>query len=383
MNLNERRLTDMITIKEVKTRKEKVLFTEFPNKMYKKNPYYVPALSLDEHNVFNEKVNPVFEYCEAIRYLAYKDGKVVGRVAGIINHQWNEAYNIKKGRFTRLDMIDDIEVTKALIDQVTTWAKDKGMDTMIGPIGFTDLDRQGMLVEGFDQLNMFITIYNAPYYMEHMDQLGYIKDVDWTEKQIKWPTEVSEKIKRGAEIARKRYGYELIKCQTKKEIFNYIYEAFDMYNVAFNELYGFFPITQKVMDYYIKQMMMIISLEYLWFVLDKEKKVVGFTVIMPSLALPNQKSNGKLFPFGAFRLLKALKKHDVIDLYFIAIDPKHQGRGIIALMFEDGIKTGIAHGVRYAETGPELELNANIQNQWKDFDYVGHKRRRCYTKPIA
>jgi len=383
MSLNERRLTDMITIKEVKTRKEKVLFTEFPNKMYKSNPYYVPALSMDEHNVFDEKKNPVFEYCEAVRYLAYKDGKVVGRVAGIINHQWNKAYDIKKGRFTRLDMIDDLDVTKALIDQVTKWAKDKGMDTIIGPIGFTDLDRQGMLVEGFDQLNMFITIYNAPYYMEHMDKLGFMKDVDWTEKQIKWPTEVSEKIQRGAEIARKRYGYQLIKCKTKKDVFTYVYEAFEMYNVAFNELYGFYPITRKVMDYYIKQMIMIVSLEYLWFVLDKEGKVVGFTIIMPSLALPNKKSNGKLFPLGVFRLLKALKKHDVIDLYFIAIDPKHQGRGIIALMFEDGIKTGIAHGVRYAETGPELELNANIQNQWKDFEYVGHKRRRCYTKPIA
>jgi len=372
----------MITIKEVKTLADSIRFTEFPNKMYRKNPYFVPALSSDEHNVFNPKKNPVFEYCEAVRYLAYRDGKIVGRIAGIINHKWNEAYQIKKGRFTRLDMIDDLEVTKALIDQVTKWSLEKGMDTLIGPIGFTDLDRQGMLVEGFDQLNMFITIYNAPYYMKHMEQLGFVKDVDWTEKQIKWPTEVSEKIKRGADIARKRYGYELIKCKTKKEVFNYVYEAFEMYNIAFNELYGFFPITRKVMDYYIKQMIMIVSLEYLWFVLDKEKKVVGFTIIMPSLALPNKKSNGKLFPFGVFRLLKALKKHDVIDLYFIAIDPNHQGRGIIALMFEDGIKMGISHGVRFAETGPELELNANIQNQWKDFEYVQHKRRRCYTKPI-
>lgn len=373
----------MIVIKEVKTRRDSTIFTEFPNKMYKKNPYFVPALSLDEHNVFNPKKNPVFEYCEAIRYLAYQDGKVVGRIAGIINHQWNDAYKIKKARFTRLDMIDDLEVTKVLIGEVTKWALAKGMDTLIGPIGFTDLDRQGMLVEGFDQLNMFITIYNAPYYMEHMEKLGFVKDVDWTEKKITWPTEVSEKIIRGAEISRKRYGYELIKCKTKKEIFNYIYEAFDMYNVAFNELYGFYPITRKVMDYYIKQMIAIVALEYLWFVLDKDKKVVGFTIIMPSLAKANKKSNGKLLPFGLFRFLRANKKHDIIDLGFIAIDPKHQGRGIIALMFEDGIKTGIKHGVRFAETGPELELNANIQNQWKDFTYVEHKRRRCYTKPIA
>ncbi len=373
----------MIVIKEVKTRRDSIFFTEFPNKMYRKNPYFVPALSMDENNVFNPKKNPVFEYCEAIRYLAYQDGKVVGRIAGIINHQLNKAYNVKKARFTRLDMIDDLEVTKALINTVTKWALEKGMDTLIGPIGFTDLDRQGMLVDGFDQLNMFITIYNAPYYMKHIETLGFVKDVDWTEKKITWPTEVSEKIQRGAEIARKRYGYELIKCKNKKEIFKYIYDAFDMYNVAFNELYGFYPITRKVMDYYIKQMIAIVALEYLWFVLDKEKKVIGFTLIMPSLAIPNKKSNGKLFPLGLFRFLRANKKHDMIDLGFIAIDPKHQGRGIIALMFEDGIKTGINHGVKFAETGPELELNTAIQNQWKDFEYVEHKRRRCYTKPIA
>ncbi len=372
----------MITIKEVKSKLDGIRFTEFPNKMYKTNEYFVPALSMDENNVFNPKVNPIFEYCDAIRFLAYKDGKIVGRIAGIINHKWNESYKIKTARFSRIDMIDDIEVTKALIEAVTNWSKGFGMDTLIGPIGFNDFDRQGMLVDGFDQLNMFITIYNHPYYKDHLEQLGFIKDVDWTEKKIQWPTEVSDKIKRGAEIARKRYGYQMIKFKKKKEIFKYIYEAFDMYNVAFNDLYGFFPITNKVMDYYIKQMITLINLDYLWFVLDKENKVVGFTVIMPSLALPNKKSNGHLFPFGWYRLLKGIKKYDVIDLYFIAIDPKHQGRGIIALMFEDAIGTGVAHGVRYAETGPELELNASMQNQWKDFEYVEHKRRRCYTKPI-
>ena len=372
----------MIEIKEVKTKKEGKLFTEFPNKMYKDVPSFVPALSLDENNVFNPQKNPVFEYCDAIRYLAYKDGKLVGRIAGIINHDWNKAKGIKTARFSRIDMIDDIEVTKALIETVTQWGKAHDCDTLIGPIGFTDLDRQGMLVEGFDQLNMFITVYNHPYYKDHLEQLGFVKDVDWTEKQIKWPTEVSDKIKRGAEIARKRYGYKMIRLQKKKDVYKYIYEAFDMYNIAFNELYGFYPISRKVMDYYINQMMLLVNLDYLWFVFDKEENIVGFTVIMPSLAEANKKINGHLLPFGWLKLLKATKKYDVIDLYFIAIDPKHQGRGIIALMFEDAIQTGVDHGVRYAETGPELELNANIQNQWKDFEYTPHKRRRCYTKPI-
>ena len=370
----------MITIKEVKTFRDGIRFTEFPNKLYKHVKAYVPALSLDERNVFNPKKNPVFEYCDAIRFLAFKEGKLVGRIAGIINHKWNEDKKIKTVRFSRIDMIDDIEVTKALIEAVEQWGMRFGLHTIIGPIGFTDFDRQGMLVDGFEELNMFITIYNHPYYHKHLEELGFMKDVDWTEKQIYWPKEVSEKVSRGADICRRRFGYQLIKLTKKKEVYKYVYEAFDMYNIAFNELYGFYPITRKVMDYYIKQMIALVNLDYIWFVLDKENHVVGFTVIMPSLAEANKKNNGKLFPFGVFRLMKAIRKYDVIDLYFIAIDPKHQGKGIIALMFEDAIGTGVAHGVRFAETGPELELNASMQNQWKDFEYREHKRRRCYTK---
>ncbi|MBE0700565.1 MAG: N-acetyltransferase, partial [Acholeplasmataceae bacterium] len=200
--------------------------------------------------------------------------------------------------------------------------------------------------------------------------------------QIKWTTEVPEKVSRGAEISRKRYGSRLIKFKKKKEVFKYIYEAFDMYNVAFNELYGFYPLSPKVMDYYIKQMISLVQLQYLWIVVDKVDKVVALTLIMPSLAMETKKSNGKLFPFGIFRYMKAFKKHDVIDLYFIAIAPQHQGRGIIAIIWEDGIKIGIKQGVKYAESGPELENNLNIINQWKDFDAHQHKRRRCYTKPI-
>lgn len=372
----------MITIKEVKGFRDNIRFTEFPNKLYKNVEPYVPALSLDERAVFNKKKNPVHDYCDSIRFLAYKDGKIVGRIAGIINHQINKAFNKAEVRFTRIDMIDDIEVTKLLIKTIEDWGSSKGMTDIIGPIGFTDLDRQGMLVDGFDQFNMFITIYNHPYYMHHLETLGFLKDVDWIEKQIQWPTEVSDKIKRGAKIARERYGYTLFKAKKKKELFQYIYPAFDMYNVAFEELYGFFPLSDRVMDYYIKQMILLVQLDYTWFVLDKDNQVVGFTVIMPSLAKANKKNNGHIFPFGWRRLFKALKNYDVIDLYFIAVDPKHQGHGIIALMFEDGIITGAKNGVKYAETGPELELNIAIQNQWKSFEFVEHKRRRCYKKKI-
>jgi len=382
MSVIERRNSEMITIKEVKTKKEGVLFTEFPNKLYKDVEAFVPALSLDERNVFDPKKNPVFEYCDAIRFLAYKDGVLVGRIAGIINHKLNDERDLRQVRFSRIDMIDDIDVTKELIEAVEEWGLHFNCKDIIGPIGFTDFDRQGMLVDGFNELNMFITIYNHPYYHQHLEKLGFVKAVDWTEKQIMWPTEVSDKVKRGADICRRRFGYQLIKLKKKKEVFKYVYEAFDMYNIAFNDLYGFFPITRPVMDYYIKQMIALVNLDYIWFVLDKEGKVVAFTLIMPSLAEANKKNNGKLFPFGVLRLMKAIKHYDVIDLYFIAVDPNHHGKGIIALMFEDAIGTGVAHGVRFAETGPELENNANMQNQWKDFEYREHKRRRCYTKVI-
>ncbi|TVP86410.1 MAG: GNAT family N-acetyltransferase [Acholeplasmataceae bacterium] len=373
----------MIEIRQVTTRRQAWQFTEFPNKLYKKVPAYVPALSIDERHVFNPKTNPVHEYAESIRFLAYDDkGRIVGRIGGIINHRLNDATNMKQARFTRIDMIDDLDVTKALIDAIVKWAKDKGMTTLIGPIGFTDLDRQGMLVEGFDELNMFITIYNHPYYHKHLETLGFVKDADWIEYQITWPVEVPEKVRRGAEISRKRYGFRLVKCQKRKDLYKYAYDAFDVYNDAFKELYGFYPITKAVMDYYIKQMVDIVSLDYIQFVVDKEDKIIGFTVTMPSLALANKKNNGKLLPFGWYRLLRATKKYDVIDLYFIAIDPRHQGKGIIAIMWEDGIQVGIDNKVRFAETGPELENNLNIRAQWKDFETRLHKRRRCYIKNI-
>lgn len=372
----------MINIKEVKSRLDAWRFTEFPNKLYHDVQPFVPALSMDERNVFKPKKNPAHEYCDSIRYLAYRDHTIVGRIAGIINHDWNKANNRKVVRFTRLDMVDDFEVTKTLIKKVEDWGSANGMNEIIGPIGFTDLDRQGMLVEGFDELNMFITIYNHPYYMQHMIKLGFEKDADWVEKRIKWPTSVPEKVKRGAKIARQRYGYKLVKCHTKKEIFSYIYQAFDTYNEAFKELYGFLPITNKVMDYYIEQVMSLVQLHYLWFILDKNEKVVGFGVVMPSLALANKKNNGKILPFGIFRLLHDLKHHDTIDFYFIAVDPRNQNHGMMALFMEDGIIEGVKHGVKYAETGPELEDNKAIQNPWKDYEYIQHKRRRCWIKPI-
>lgn len=373
----------MIKIIEVKTKKQAKLFTEFPNKMYKHIKAFVPALSVDEINVFDPKKNPTHEYVSAIRFLAYRDNRIVGRIAGLVNHKINYQTNIKQARFTRLDMIDDIEVTKSLIKAVETWAKDTyGMNELIGPIGFTDMDRQGMLVDGFEHLNLFITIYNFPYYVTHLESLGFIKDVDWLEKVISWPSEVPEKLSRTTEMIKKRYGYRLYKPSKIKDVDSFLYEIFEVYNNSFKELYGFMPLPKDVINFYLNQVKTIIQLDWIWVVYDKEDNVAGFGLVMPSLGMANKKNNGKLFPFGIFRILKALKKYDTIDFYFIAVDPKHQGRGVHALIFEDGIRTGIKHGVKFAETGPELEDNIAIQSVWRGFDFIEHKRRRCFIRPI-
>ncbi len=371
------------TVKKVLTKKEAKLFTDFPVKLFQHIPAFVPALAMDEMNVFDPNINPAHEYCESVRFLAYDEkNQIVGRIGGIINHKINDAKQLKQVRFTRLDMIDDIEVTKKLIQAVIDWGHEQQLNQMIGPIGFTDMDRMGMLVDGFDEFGNFITIWNPPYYKEHMAALGFEKDVDWIETQITWPKELPEKIRRGADIIRRRFGYKLVKLKNLNKLDDYVYDAFDVYNQAFNDLYGFFPVTVKVEEYYIKQMKSLVKLDYLWFVTDKEDKVIGFGLMMPSLGMANKKSKGKLLPFGWLRLMKAIKKFDVIDFYFIAVDPKNQGQGVLTLIMEDGIKMGIRDGVKYAETGPELEENFQIQAQWKDFETRVHKRRRCYKKSI-
>jgi len=373
----------MISIKEVKTKKEEKQFINFPINLYKNVKAYAPPLSSDESNVFNPKKNLVHTYVKAIRFLAYKDHQVVGRIAGLINHRINYETNKKQVRFTRFDMIDDIEVTKALINAVETWAKEMfGMNEIIGPIGFTDFDREGLLIEGFEHTNLIFTIYNYPYYKDHLEQLGFKKDVDWLEKRITWPSELSSKIKRGAEIVRKRYGYRLYKPKSRADITSFIYEAFVVINDAYKKLYGFLSIPNNVVDYYVNQIVPIADLNYVWVVYDKEDKVVGFGFTIPSLSQASRKNKGKLFPFGWIRMLRALKKYDTLDFYIIAVDPEHQNKGVTALIMEDAITMGIKKGVKYAETGPELEQNIAIQSQWNSFEYIEHKRRRCFTKQI-
>lgn len=376
----------MIDIVEVKTKKQLKEFIEFPNELYKDNKYYIPSFFSDEKNHLDYKKNPIRDYSKIVLYLAYKENEIVGRIAGIINYAFNKDKNVKQARFTRIDMIDDIEVTKALINSIEAWAKDNKMNEVIGPIGFTDLDKQGLLTYGYDELDTFITLYHYPYYKEHLEKLGYTKDAEWKEFLVnieKIPEEQTTKITKIANLVQEKKGYKILKIKNRFRLFKYGKEMFRVYNEAFSKLYGFQPIPEKVMSFYLWQVIFLVNLKYVWFVVDKNKKVVGFGLLVPSMGNVTKKYNGRLNIFNVFAYLKAIHgKNDRVDLYFIAVKPELQNQGIPALIFVDAIKKLKKYKFKYAETGPELENNHNIINLWQRFNAKNHRKRICYHKYI-
>lgn len=375
-------------IKEAIKKHDILKFIEFPNKLYKDNKFYIPPLKIDELNHLIKKRNPISEYCDFKIFLCLNDKeKIVGRVLAIINHKFNSEKNVKQIRFTRIDMIDDIEVTKMLIEAVSQYGKAEGMNEIIGPIGFTDLDKEGMLVEGFDEPNMYITFYNHPYYVEHLNKLGFVKAVDWIEYCVypkKITPEFRDKLARSSDLISQRFGYKLFKPHNKKEIRSYGLDMFKMYNRAFAPLYGFLAISDKVMEFYIKQVVNIINRDYCWMVLNKDNHVIGFALMVPSMGEVSRKYQGRLnlFNFGAY--LKALSsKNPILDMYFIAVEPSLMKLGVPALIFKDALDTAIKNKIEIMYTGPELENNYNVINFWKNVNYTRqHRRRRCFTKNI-
>ena len=374
-----------IQIKEVTTRKELKQFVKFSIDLYKGNPYYVPCLIEEEMMTLDKEKNPAFEVCDAILFLAYKDGKIAGRIAGIINHGSNTAWEEKRARFGFVDFIDDAEVVDTLFDAVIRWAKEKGMTELHGPLGFTDMDHEGMLVEGFDQLGTMATIYNYPYYPKHLERMGFEKDQDWHEFKIFVPREgIPEKHQRIGEIVRKKYGLSIRKFKNKEEIMPYAHKIFHTLNAAFEPLYGFSALTEKQIDYYINMYIPMLRYELVTVITrDADDEVVGFGISLPSLSKAMQKANGHLFPFGWIHLLKALKsKPKVIDLYLTGVLPEYQSKGVNALLFNDLIPVYNRLGVVYAESNPELENNSAVQAQWNYFKREHHKTRRAFIKKI-
>lgn len=370
----------MIKIVEVKTKKQLKQFVEFPNKLYKGNKYYCPPMASDEVNTFIPKKNPAFDFCESRQFLAYKDNKLVGRIAGIINYAHIERQNKKQIRFGRFDAIDDIEVTKALFNAVKQYGLEKNMDEMIGPLGFSDTDREGMLIDGFEEKNLSITIYNAPYYQEHMNQLGFKKEADWVEYQIKMPEQLDPRIIKISEHVKKRYGYKVVKFKNKNDLNEYARKALNLVNEAFNELYAYVPLTDKMIDNYIKDYIPIVNKDYVVVIADKNDQVIGFGLMVPSLAEACRKHNGHLFPFGWISFLSALKskRNKILEMYFVAVKPEFQSTGVNSLIMVESIQAAAKNKVKIAETGPELELNEKVQDQWKGFDARQHRRRRSW-----
>lgn len=372
-----------VVIKEVLTKKELKKWVEFPNKLYKGNKYYVPFLFNDEVETFSKKINPAYDFCETKLFLAYKDGKIVGRIAGLINHAYNKKWNKKAIRFTRFDFIDDYEVSESLLNEVIKWGKESSLNEVMGPIGFTDMDHEGMLIEGFEEKNMSITFYNYPYYIDHMEHLGLKKDVDWVEYQLMVPDKADERMKRISEYLQKKYGYHAVFYNKRKNLLDEAKEAFKLIDKEFGKLYGTVPLTNRVIDKAIADYIPLVNLKYICTIKDKNEKIVGFAVLVPSIAEALKKSNGKLLPFGIFRMLRALKgKNDTLEMFFVAVDEAHQKQGLPAIIIDQMLKMLIENKVRICETGPELELNEAVQSMWKTFDARQHKRRRCWIKEI-
>lgn len=372
-----------IFVKGVKGKKDLKAFVKFPFGLYRNCRQWVPPLFFDELNVLNPEKNPASEYCESKLWLAYKDGKIAGRIAGIINHKYIEKWNKKAVRFGWIDFIDDEEVSKALIDTVIKWASEKDIDCIHGPLGFTDLDYEGMLIQGFNEVGTMATIYNYEYYPRHLEKFGFEKEADWLEFEITVPDKIPEKADRIASIVKERTGIRVLDAGKSKDFLPYGKQVFELINNSYKDLFGFVPLSEKQIEKYIKQYFGFIVPDFVKLLLDKENNVAGFVIGMPSLTKALVKAKGRLFPFGIFHLLKAIKfKNKYVDLYLGAIRPDLQGKGADALLMTEFTRSCIKNKIISAESNIELETNVQVQGHWKYFNSRQHKRRRCYIKKI-
>ncbi len=379
-----------IQIKRVETKKDLKQFIEFHYDLYKGNPYDVPNLYSDEVNTLSKDKNAAFDFCEAEYFLALKEGKIVGRVAAIINHKANEKWKKKDVRFGWIDFIDDIEVSRALFEAVEDYGRRKGMNDIVGPLGFTDMDPEGMLTWGFDKLGTMATIYNYEYYPQHMEKLGgWEKDNDYVEYYLVVPEKSPEKYTKIAEMVEKRYNLHVRKL-TKKDIFQggYGKKLFDLINLTYSDLYGFSELTDRQIDQYVKMYFPLADLNLVTVIEDgnKDNQLAGLGITIPSLSHALQKCRrGRLFPFGWWHLLRAIKFHktDGVDLLLMGFLPEYRSKGANALLFADLIPRYVDYGFKWGETQVEMESNEGVQSQWGPLDPINHKKRRCYRRSLT
>ena len=374
----------MVSIIEVTTRAQLRQFVDYPNILYKDVPQFVPATFDDDMSDWNKKKNPAFAYCEARCWLAMRNGEIVGRIGAILSHKANEKWHTKRMRFTQVDFIDDQQVANALFTTVERWAREKGCDEVHGPLGFTDLDREGMLVEGFDRRSCFFTYYNHPYYIDHLTRLGYVKDVDWVENLIQVPTDekIIQRWQRLSEFVAKRCNLHVFKPKTRLDYLGLIPWFFQLVNTCYAPLYGTVELGERQIRKYSAKFAPLINPNTTCFVMDEQNRLVAFGVGAPSLAAALQKNRGRLMPTGWMDVLKAFRKNDTVDLLLIAVHPDYQKKGVNAVILSKAMKGCHKLGIKQAETGPMLELNDKVQSQWKDFQTEQHKRRRCFIKEL-
>ncbi|WP_185148338.1 GNAT family N-acetyltransferase [Riemerella anatipestifer] len=371
-----------IAVKKVTNDRELKDFIKFPNNLYKENSNYVPPLNNDEKNIWNAKENPALSYSDAEQYLAYRNGEVVGRIALIVNYKEEKELGIKKLRFGWLDFIDDIEVSKALMDKAVQVAKSKNIPKIEGPMGFTNLDKAGMLVMGFDKLATMIGIYNFDYYPTHLEQLGLKKEKEWVEFEIDFPEQLPEKITKFSGLIKEKYKLKVLRFNHKKEILPLVEPMFKLLDETYKNLSTYTPISDEQIKTYKEKYFGFIDKDYIICISDEHNDLIAFAITMPSYSRALQKAKGKLLPFGWWHFLQASKKNDRANFYLIGIRPDYQRRGVTSIIFEEIYKVFKKKGVRFLETNPELEENKNIQLLWQDYNPVNHKRRRTYSLDI-
>ena len=374
-----------IVIKEVTSKCQLRKFVQFGIDLYKGNPCYCPPLFFDEINTFDPKKNPALEVCEHIIYMAYRNGEIVGRIVGIINHRANEAWSVKKCRFGWFDFVDDYEVFKALLDTVAEWGRIKGMDELNGPVGFTDFDKEGLLIEGFDQNATFANLYTHPYYIPHYERYGMLKEADWIELQIQSPRKAPERVTRIAKLVSERFNLKVAKVKNTRELkkrFGYTY--FDVFDEAYQKLYNYQPMTDRQKRYYSDMFFPLLNFDFVTIVVNESDEIVAVGVGMPSISAALRKCGGKLFPFGWYHLLKALKAKKISDfeLLLIAVRPDYQDKGVNAMIVDEMTPYFADYEIMRVETNSILEDNRKSLANFLMFDHIQHKRRRAFVKPL-
>ena len=374
-----------IVIKEVKSKRDLYRFVKFGIDLYKDNPYFCPPILFDEMNTFNPKGNPALEVCEHIIYMAYRDGKIVGRIVGLINHRANKAWGVKKCRFGWFDFVDDYDVFKALIDAVAEWGRRNGMECLNGPVGFTDFDHQGLLIEGFDHNAPMASLYTHPYYVAHYERYGLRKEADWIEYQITPPAQAPERMRRIVSLIEQRYKLHTVKVKSVRELKNrYGYSYFDVLDEAYQKLYNYQPMTERQKRYYCKMYFPLLNFDFVTMVANEQDEIVAVGLGMPSLSDALRKSRGRLFPFGWYHIIKALKAKRMtdFDLLLIGVRPDYQDKGVTALIFNEMTPYFTKYGIKRVETTAILENNKKSLANFAEFDHIQHKRRRAFIKEL-